>query len=198
MEQHEARRILGVGHDADGDAVRAAYPGLLLRTHPDVSGAVDATQRTIELTRAFQLLSTAPPDATDTAPDRTTPEPPTPEPTAPEGTPPEVEPLDVELVDDDTIAIGAPANETLLLLIEAAHRLGEISYLDPSAGLLEVVVEFIEAPTSSVLLAMQGRATGVTDVFCTVEPLSGGEAPPADAVTRLLWRTLVEMVGVPT
>ena len=84
-----------------------------------------------------------------------------------------------------------------MLLLDAAHELGEISYLDPSAGLVEVVVEFVEAPTSSVLLSMQGRATGVTDVFCTVEPLSGGDAPPADAVTRLLWRTLVERSSAP-
>ena len=80
-----------------------------------------------------------------------------------------------------------------MILVDAANELGEISYLDLSAGLLEVVVEFIEAPTSSVLLSVQGRATGITEVFCTVEPLSGGEAPPSDAVTRLLFRTLVEM-----
>ena len=85
-----------------------------------------------------------------------------------------------------------------MLLIDAAHELGEISYLDPSAGLIEVIVEFVEAPTSSVLLSLQGRATGVTDVFCTVEPLSGGDAPPSDAVARLVLHTLVELsVGPP-
>ena len=192
MEQQEARRILGVDPAADVDEVRAAYRGLLLRTHPDVSGAADATQRTIELTRAFRLLTDAPAAAPASTEGARPPAPPPPPPPRPE-----FHPVGRELVDDDTIAVGAPANETLMLLIEAAHRLGEISYLDPSAGLLEVVVEFVEAPTSSVLLAMQGRATGVTDVFCTVEPLSGGEAPPADAVTRLLLRTLVEMTTVP-
>lgn len=192
MEQQEARRILGVDPTADVDEVRAAYRGLLLRTHPDVSGAADATQRTIELTRAFRLLTDAPVAEPASNEDARPPAPPPPPPPRPE-----FEPVVLELVDDDTIAVGAPANETLMLLLEAAHRLGEISYLDPSVGLLEVVVEFVEAPTSSVLLAMQGRATGVTDVFCTVEPLSGGEAPPADAVTRLLLRTLVEMTTVP-
>ncbi|MFI5044308.1 MAG: hypothetical protein ACHQDC_05905, partial [Acidimicrobiales bacterium] len=58
---------------------------------------------------------------------------------------------------------------------------------------LEVVVEFIEAPTSSILMTLQCRATGVTDVFVNVEPLSGGDAPPSDAVTRLLFRTLLEL-----
>jgi hypothetical protein len=95
-------------------------------------------------------------------------------------------------VDDDTIAVPAPADEVLMMLVDTAHSLGDISYLDPSNGLVEVIVEFVEAPTSSVLLSMQGRATGVTDVFCTVEPLSGGDAPPADAVTRLILHTLRE------
>jgi hypothetical protein len=80
-----------------------------------------------------------------------------------------------------------------MLLLDTAHSLGEISYLDRTAGLVEVIVEFVEAPTSSVLLSLQGRATGVTDVFCTVEPLSGGEAPPADAVTRLVLATLLDL-----
>ena len=89
-----------------------------------------------------------------------------------------------------TLAMAAPASEVVPLLIEAAHQLGDITYLDPGAGLLEVVVEFVGAPTSSVVLSLQGRATGWTEVFCTVEPLSGGEAPTAEAVTGLLLRTL--------
>ena len=96
----------------------------------------------------------------------------------------------VTLVDAETIGISAPALEVVPLLIEAAHQLGDITYLDPGAGLLEVVVEFVGAPTSSVVLSLQGRATGVTEVFCSVEPLSGGEAPAAAAVTALLCRTL--------
>ena len=199
MEPRDARRLLGVDESADAEQVRAANRVLLLSTHPDVSGAADATSRTIELTRAFRLLnepsparmspSGSPPASAPTAP---TPGPPTARPADPDH-----EPVTVELVDDDTIAVGAPAGEALMRRLDAAHELGEISYLDPSAGLVEVVVEFVEAPTSSVLLSMQGRATGVTDVFCTVEPLSGGDAPPADAVTRLLWRTLVERSSAP-
>jgi hypothetical protein len=95
------------------------------------------------------------------------------------------------LVDAETIGIPAPAVEVVPLLIEAAHRLGDITYLDPGAGLLEVVVEFVGAPTSSVVLSLQGRAIGLTEVFCSVEPLSGGEAPSAEAVTQLLHRTLL-------
>ena len=96
----------------------------------------------------------------------------------------------MHLVDDETIAVHAPGDEALLAVIDAAHRLGEIGYLDPSAGLLEVIVEFVEAPTSSVVLSLQGRANETTEVVCSVEPLSGGGSPPVDAVVRLLLRTL--------
>lgn len=205
MEPRDARRLLGVDDSADAEQVRAAYRGLLLRTHPDVSGAADATARTIALTRAFRLLSEPAPTHGSASPGSASGSSTAP-PTAPAAAPDppttrlaehDHEPVTVELVDDDTIALGAPAGEALMLLLDVAHELGEISYLDPSAGLVEVVVEFVEAPTSSVLMSMQGRATGVTDVFCTVEPLSGGDAPPADAVTRLLWRTLVERSSAP-
>ena len=96
----------------------------------------------------------------------------------------------VRLLDDQSISVGAPAEETLMLLLDTAHELGEISYLDRMAGLVEVIVEFVEAPTSSALFSLQGRGDGTTEVFCTVEALSGGDSPPADAVTRLVVEAL--------
>ncbi len=203
MRVSEARSILGVGADDDHLAVRSAYRHLLLQTHPDVSGRADAAARTMRLTAAYTTLVdpagevVAPGDAPAPGP-RSTPTGPAPSTQPDEAPSPDAsdrEPILVALDDAHTIAVGAPAGETLMLIIDAAHQLGEITYLDPSAGLLEVVVEFIEAPTSSILMTLQGRATGVTDVFVNVEPLSGGDAPPSDAVTRLLLRTLVELSG---
>lgn len=209
MHETDARRILGISESAGADDARTAYRARLLRTHPDVSGSGDATERTVELTRAYRLLvrvfepdvspgpvvdarveapaaSPVPNSAPDAGPSA-----------GPFGNVSEqaVEPVLIAQLDGDTIGVGAPPNETLMLLVEAAYRLGEISYLDRSAGLLEIVVEFIEAPTSSVLLSLQGRATGITEVFCTVEPLSGGKSPPADAVTRLLLHTLLDVTA---
>ncbi len=180
MHTDEARRLLGVAADAEPDQVRVAYRRLVREQHPDRNTSADATERTIELTTAYRLLVDAPVDAgaSDAAETRTV-----------EPEPPLLD-LSIDLVDDTTIALGAPGDETLFLLSETAHRLGEITYLDPAAGLIEVIVEFVEAPTSSVVFTLQGRATGVTDVFCTVEPLSGGEAPPVDAVTRLVFDTV--------
>lgn len=185
MQADQARRILGVDAGADREAIRVAFRTQLLRTHPDLNAAPDATDRTIRLTQAYAALVGADPGAA-TAVDG--------EPGPPERSePPAPAPPIASLTDDDdTITVAAPADEVLMLLLDVAHDLGEISYLDPTAGLVEVIVEFVEAPTSSVLMSLQGRATGVTEVFCTVEPLSGGESPPAAAVTRLVHRMLNE------
>lgn len=177
--------MLGVAVDADSTTVRRVFRQQLRRTHPDLNVATDATERTVHLTRAYRVLLELPPPLPEPAP-ASAPEPERPRPVAS----PTVHVEGITLVDAETIGIAAPANEVVPMLIEAAHQLGDITYLDPGAGLLEVVVEFIGAPTSSVVLSLQGRATGVTEVFCTVEPLSGGEAPTDAAVTHLLWRTL--------
>jgi len=165
-----------------------------------VSGRADAAARTMRLTAAYTTLIDPDGDIVDDPPDRARPTPTGSQPStladqSPEEADAGREPILVALDDAQTIAVGASAGETLMLIIDAAHHLGEITYLDPSAGLVEVVVEFIEAPTSSILMTLQGRATGVTEVFVTAEPLSGGDAPPSDAVTRLLLRTLVELSG---
>ena len=186
LEWREALFLLGLeAGDSEEDA-RRNYRRLLHRTHPDRSSASDATERTVRLTAAYEVvlrhLRVAAEERADRDRRRST-----------TGSPEEagpVMPVGVELIDGETIAIGAPALEVIPMLIEAAHQLGEISYLDPVVGLLEVIVEFVGAPTSSVVLTLQGRANGTTEVFCGVEPLSGGDAPDAAAVAQLLVRTL--------
>jgi hypothetical protein len=44
-------------------------------------------------------------------------------------------------------------------------------------------------------LSLQGRATGVTEVFCTVESLEADPAPPIDAVAHLLLEQMVAVSG---
>ena len=182
-----ARLLLGVEAACSEAEIRAAYRMLLLRTHPDINSKADATERTMALTSAYLLLTSL---VVDPAPAAAQQE----KPPAEQGrrrAQKKEEEIESLLLGDLTISVAAPASETLMLLIDMAHELGEISYLDPSAGLLEIVIEFVEEPTSSVLLSMQGRGNATTEVFCSVEPLSGGISPPADAVARLLHRTLI-------
>lgn len=184
MDRTAALELLGVPPDADLDEVRRAYRRLVAEVHPDVSAAEDATARTVELTEAYAVVRHGPAGPSDVPADRRPARP------ADPGAVWDGPSVTVTQVDVDTVAVGAPADTTLLLLVEAAHELGDVVYLDPSSGLLEVLVEFVEAPTCSLLLTLQGRANGTTEVFCTVETLAGDDAPPLEAVTRLVAQTV--------
>ncbi len=194
MDTETARRLLGVPPGADVSVVRTAYRRLVRSTHPDLTSDAHAAERTIELRLAYELLlevAVDPGSAPAAAP-------PTPPPYRAPTTPPAGPPVVVERLDADTVGVGLPPDETLHVVLEVAHRLGDVAYLDPSTGLVEVVVEFLDAPTSSVLVHLQGRATGQTEVVCSIEPLSGGAVPPTEAVTTLLHRTIREVLDDPT
>jgi CysZ protein len=45
MPDGEARAILGVGADADADAIRAAHRRLVSAVHPDKGGSAELTRR---------------------------------------------------------------------------------------------------------------------------------------------------------
>ena len=44
-DERDARAVLGVGGDADADAIRAAHRRLLSSVHPDVGGSAELTRR---------------------------------------------------------------------------------------------------------------------------------------------------------
>jgi hypothetical protein len=181
----EAWTHLGIDPTDDAEAVRAAYLARLRVVHPDkvpADRSASANDATIALVAAYEVaVRHLGAGGTDDAP----------APTAPAAPPRPFVPIG--LVEDDTIAVALPPDATYALLVEAAHHLGEVTHIEPSSGLLMVVVEFVEAPPCSLLLTLQGRATGVTEVFCTVESLEAQPAPPIAAVARLL---LEQMVAV--
>lgn len=171
MELSEARGILGVTGTDTRQAVRAAYLRHLRDTHPDRNVAAGAHEHTVRLGDAYRTAL----EGIGVA----------------EAAPVTVVPVvPVALLSDDTVGVGAPPDEVWGIVMEAAHRLGEIAFIDPGAGLLQVVVEFVHEPVCQLVLSLQGRATGVTEIFCTIESLETGQAPPIEAVTRLLVDTL--------
>ena len=91
---------------------------------------------------------------------------------------------------DDTIGIGLPGYEAYSMTVDALHRLGEVTHDERGSGLLQVLVEFVDGPICQLLVTLQGRATGVTEIFCTIESIDDRPAPPIEAVTRLLLETL--------
>jgi hypothetical protein len=186
---------------ADPDVLRRAYRRRMREVHPDVNPDADAAELTVAISRAYRLLTSRSPHSGQDAP-RSGPRGPgadhggdplerarRPAAGQPDGERPRVRQITVELLDDSSILVEEDRETTFTALLEAAQSLGEIGYLDRSAWLVEVLVEFVEAPTSSVVMTLQGRNRG-TEVFCTVEPLSGGDSPPIGPVTELVARAL--------
>lgn len=164
--------------------------------HPDLNSSPDAAAAAAAVTSAYRMLAEHPPDrhgetkrkrrAASGARRPSTPAAGVRRATAG----PARRHVRAQVTGADSVAIEGSREEAFAAILEASHRLGEIGYLDPGVAMVEVVVEFTEAPTSSLVMSLQGRASGTVEVFCTVEPLSGGESPPIDAVTRLLAATL--------
>lgn len=164
MDQGEARKILGVGVEASSSEMRAAFRSSLRLAHPDmVPGDAGAGRATALLVEAYSTLRSVPPQPDAPAP---------PAPTA------RAAPRSGGVViDGDSLQVAAPSDEVYRRLVEVAHGIGEITYLDPDARLLDTIVTSDEGIACSLLASLQGRATG-TEIFFTLEPL-GGEAGPA-------------------
>jgi hypothetical protein len=184
VELKQAWRVLGIDPSDDPDEVRAAYTRRLFELHPDHSSAPDANEATVELNAAYRDVVTEleRPSHIEAARE-----------TAPRGAQPGAPARAVVAVAklaDDTIGVGAPGPETFAVLLDACHRLGEVTYVEPGSGMIQVLVEFLDGPVCQLLLTLQGRATGVTEAFCTIESIDDRPAPPIDAVTDLLVHTL--------
>jgi hypothetical protein len=163
MDPDEARSVLGVVAAAGADEVRAAYRRALLSAHPDVrGGSAEATRRIVT---AYRSLRDAPP---------------------PSDPRPRDDGAVSVVVDGDTVAADLPAGDLLAMLVEVGHRIGDVGFVDADSDLLEVIVTFEGYGACSVVLTLQGRGTGLTEAFCTVESLAGGVAPPVETVAAVL------------
>lgn len=204
MDRHEARRVLGVRADTPWDDVRRAYRERIREQHPDRTGDSGAPGA-IRIIEAYRVLEDSrhlpePP-----------PPPPRPRPRAtfrtsyqrgstarsdhgftnpgPSEAPPspwniplsEAGPPPFDRVADDTLHFDAPADETFRWLLEAANEIGEITYLDRSGPIMEVLCRFVDEPATSFLITTQGRANG-TDAFCSAESIEARPGPPTAAV----------------
>jgi hypothetical protein len=180
----EAARLLDVGLDDPWDDVRRAYRAHIRAHHPDRAGPASADRAAV-IIEAYAVLV-----AHRSAPPRPDPVPATPATPAAPVRAPWADGLlgpvpAVTRVDADTLALDAPADETFRWLTEAAHDIGEITYVDRSVPILEVLCRFEGEPATSLVITLQGRAEG-TEAFCTAESIEARPAPPTTAVVDLL------------
>jgi hypothetical protein len=180
MDRVEAAAVLGVHDSASSRQVRAAYRQRIREHHPDRAGP-DATVDAARIIEAYQVMSTP----TPAPPPVTAPPPPERREQGVRTERGERADHTVTLVDDDTVAFAFPAEEVFALLVEAADDIGDVTYVDPDAGLLEVLVTLAFGSPWSVVISLQGRMDRV-EAFCTVEALDGSDAQPGLVVSLLL------------
>jgi len=173
VEVAAARDALGLGPRPSWTEVRAAYRARIQTAHPDRAGgdtdraaALNAAYATLVRAKRTGDLHEAPPAA------------------VPEHEPqPDWEPA--EVLDGDTIRLAMPPDEAFVRLLEAAHRIGDVTYVDRSCAIFETLVAIEGEGVCSLVVTLQGRADG-TEAFCTLEAIEHVASPPVRHVTEAL------------
>lgn len=177
MDRAEAAGLLGVDVDAPPDQVRSAFRRLIRERHPDRAGE-RSTGHSALLIEAHRTLRSPAPRAPSAPP-----------PAGPRPRPAAGPPVDAR-VEGDALLVRADPATVVARLVDAGHALGEVTYLDRSAGLLEVLL-LVQEPDDdrpaacSLVASLQGRLDAV-EVFCTVERLDGHPPPPIAPIVAAL------------
>jgi hypothetical protein len=182
VEEAEAQSVLGVGPRASAEELRTAFRRKLRRAHPDlVPDDPEATLATARLVSAYALLR------------HTSLRHAGPTPACTPATDPGVIASSLAttiILDGDSLTYPAPPDEVYRRLLVAADQLGELTYVDPDARLLDTVITTADGTACSLLASLQGRALG-TEVFFTLEPLGQGRCPPVEPLVAELAALLV-------
>ena len=91
----------------------------------------------------------------------------------------------MEVLDGDTIRLPLPPDEAFVAIVEACHRVGDVTYVDRSCAILETLVAIPGEGACSLVITLQGRAHG-TDAFCTLEAIEHVGSPPVGPVVAAL------------
>jgi hypothetical protein len=183
VEVPAARSTLGLGPAPSWTEVRVAYRAQIAAAHPDRVGGDPA--RAALVTEAYATLERAHregrlhhPPISPVAP---------PPPTATIHHPPARAPLEEppEVLDGDTVHLAAPPDEAFAHLLDACHRIGDVTYVDRSCAIFETLVQVEGEGTCSLVITLQGRADG-TDAFCTLEAIEHVASPPVRQVVERL------------
>ena len=185
MELAAARTVLGVTATDGWDVVRDAYRDRIRRSHPDVAGDAGIAA-SVELNAAYRVLALArregrlheepPPRRPPPAPRGPRAREEAPRATRPEWSEPEPESTDVFLLDRDTLVLSTPPAETFRRLVEAAHEIGDVSYIDRSSAIFEAILTLDDGKAASFVVSLQWRAHDATcEAFCTLEALDRAE-----------------------
>lgn len=172
MQRSEACDVLGVRADATWPDVRAAYLRLVREHHPDTAAdEADAgfrTIRTAQITAAYSVLAAelrpaGPPPPPDFVPHV------------------ETANLDDALDGSRRVLLAAGLDDAFVAMLEVAHLVGVVSYVDRQSAVLETIVTAAPGEATSLLVFLEpGEVEGISEAFLGVESLGGHAPAPLD------------------
>ena len=172
MDRERALRTLGLEKGARADDINRAYRALIRQAHPDAGGSTAVAAR---ITEAYHWLQRA---GTQSPPPPTPPQPDQPSPAT----------------TDDSMTLLLPPGDVFIRLVEAGHQLGEVSYIDRDAGIVQVTFTADNGVVCQLAATVVtgGSATyrGDARVEFTLDPLASGQAPPIGQVVAYLVRLI--------
>ena len=175
MDRKRALRTLGLDSGAQADDINRAYRALIRQAHPDAGGSTAVAARITEAYHWLQRAGPAPP-------------PPSPPPSA------RPSPHVAELTDDSLVLL-LPPGDVFARLVEAGHELGEVSYIDHDAGMVQVTFTAdngVVCQLAATVITGPSSGSGQPDtrVEFTLDPLASGQAPPISRVVAHLIRLI--------
>lgn len=152
---------------ASWDEIRRAYRDRIRATHPDLGSSPDADRRAATINGAYSVLR----EATDDG--RIALRQPSPQdraPAAPVRSP---------------VVLRTTGGDVYIQLLEAAHELGDVCYMDPEAGLIQVLLSEDGCSGAHLMIEVDQEAEPARAAF-TLESADAADAPPiTDVVDRL-------------
>jgi hypothetical protein len=189
VDLHEARIVLGVGPDDEWGAVQRMYRRLIRAAHPDLAGPA-GTHRAARLNEAYAVMARAHRSrrvAHGTGSARREPAP-GPSPGERSSAQRGVVAPGVRLGEPydgaETLLFETSPDQALMRLLDASHALGEVSYVDRSSAIFEVIVSH-DGETCSLLLTIEPHEDGAV-AYCALESLERVASPSARSTTQRL------------
>lgn len=147
--------------------VRRSYRESLRAHHPDLSPGPDAAAQTDAVVAAFRVLRDATNDGLHPLP--------------------VVETVQTALESDEAapLVLYAPPGDVFVRMVQAAHRIGHLSYADRETMMLQVTIN--DPAWSPAQLTAELTPDGdCTTALFSLEPLGTGVAPPINSVVEQL------------
>ncbi len=170
MDIRAALDELGLGPTPTWSQIRAAHRTAIRRAHPDAGGS---TMRAARVNEAFDALAATTDQGTKPLRPPRTSEAPNP-PATPRASP-------------RTVRAPDGPSELLLQLAEVGHDVGHVVFIDPLAGLLEIVIGAEPGVGQLTVEVGETGEAGVSVAF-TLEPLGLATPPPIGEVVDDLLR----------